>query len=73
MKEIKFCENNFIHGADEVMEKLQEEFPNITIEVEPCLGYCGDCANGPFALVEDDFIEAESSDELYDTIVERLK
>lgn len=70
MTDIKFCENNFAHGTEEVVNRLAEE--KINAEVEPCLGYCGECAEKPFALVNDDYIEAESPEELYDKIMELL-
>jgi len=66
MADIKFCENNYAQGAEEVTLKLQKD--GIEFEVEPCLGYCGDCAVGPFALVDDELIQADTSDELYDKI-----
>lgn len=70
MADIKFCENNFAQGADDVVNRLQEE--HIDAEVEPCLGYCGECADKPFALVNDKYVEAESPEELYDKIMELL-
>ena len=68
MTEIKFCENNFTHDTEETVSKLQENYPDIEVEVESCLGYCGDCAAGPFALVNDELIQADSADELYKEI-----
>lgn len=68
MAEIKFCENNEPFGTDKVAEKLKNELTDSTVEVEPCLGYCGDCAVGPFALVDDEFIQADTADELYEKI-----
>jgi uncharacterized protein YuzB (UPF0349 family) len=68
MIEIKFCENNFTNGTDVVMSKLKEEFDNADISSESCLGYCGDCAMGPFALVNDELVQADSADELYEEI-----
>lgn len=66
MVEIKFCENNYPQGAEEVIAKLEKD--GISFEVEPCLGYCGDCATGPFALVDDEFIQMDTADELYNKI-----
>ena len=65
MTEIKFCENNFTQGTEETAKKLEENYPDIEVAIESCLGYCGDCADGPFALVNDELIQAESADELY--------
>jgi uncharacterized protein YuzB (UPF0349 family) len=70
MKEIKFCENNFTHGTDETVKKLKDNYPNISVVVESCLGYCGDCASGPYALVNDELIQADSANELYEKIEE---
>lgn len=66
MADVKFCENNYSQGAEEVINKLKDE--GVDVDVEPCLGYCGDCAVGPFALVNDEFIQAENTEELYDKI-----
>lgn len=66
MKQIKFCENNFSQGIEEIVNKLEEE--GLDVEVAPCLGYCGDCASGPFALVDDELVTAETPDELYTKI-----
>lgn len=66
--EIKFCENNFTFGTDVTMKKLKENYPGEDITSEDCLGYCGDCAIGPYALVDDELIQADTSDELYEKI-----
>ncbi|MBB6218605.1 uncharacterized protein YuzB (UPF0349 family) [Anaerosolibacter carboniphilus] len=70
MAEVKFCENNFGHGTDDIAERLKNE--GISVEIEPCLGYCGDCAVGPFALVDDEFVQADSPEELYEKIKEQM-
>ncbi|AOT69013.1 DUF1450 domain-containing protein [Geosporobacter ferrireducens] len=70
MAEIKFCENNFGHGTDEIVDKLKNE--GIEPEVESCLGYCGDCAVGPFALVDDELVQADTAEELYEKIRAQL-
>ncbi|MFZ5965874.1 MAG: DUF1450 domain-containing protein [Bacillota bacterium] len=69
MTEIKFCENNFSYGTDEVVSKLQND--GLHVEVESCLGYCGDCAVGPFALVNDELVQADTAEELYERIKEK--
>ncbi len=66
MTEIKFCENNFGYGTNEIADRLKNE--GIEVEVESCLGYCGDCAVGPFALVKDELIQTETAEELYEKI-----
>lgn len=68
MKKVQFCENNFSHGTEELVDKLKKE--NIDVEVESCLGYCGECAVSPIALVDDELIVADSPEELYESIKE---
>ena len=72
MSTIQFCENNFVHGTEEVANKLRQNYPNETVEVESCLGYCGDCAIGPYALVDGELIQADFADDLYELIVELI-
>lgn len=62
--EVKFCENNFTFGTDETVEYLKENHKDIEVTIEGCLGYCGDCAVGPYALVDDEMIQADTADEL---------
>ena len=50
------------------MKKLKKNYPELTITAEDCLGYCGDCAVGPYALVDDELIQADTADELYEKI-----
>lgn len=70
--EVKFCENNFSFGTEEVVNKIKDELQDVTVEVEPCLGYCGDCAVGPFALVNDELVQADTSDELFEKIKDEI-
>jgi uncharacterized protein YuzB (UPF0349 family) len=67
--EVKFCENNFGFGTDNVVKTLQENHKDINVSVEPCLGYCGDCAVGPYALVDDEMLQADTADELLEKII----
>ena len=73
MKEIKFCENNFGYETENVVNKLKETLKDTKVEVSPCLGHCGECANGPFALINDTFISADTAETLYNKIMNRLK
>lgn len=72
MIEVNFCENNLSHGTDEVVNRLENEVKSVHIGVESCLGYCSDCAMQPFALVDDELILADTPDELYDKIMEKI-
>lgn len=68
MTEIKFCENNFTFGTDETMKKLKNDFNDVEVSSDSCLGYCGDCSVGPYALVNDEMVQADTADELLEKI-----
>lgn len=68
MTEIKFCENNFNQGTEVLVDRIKSELTNVTVDVEPCLGYCGDCAVGPYALVNDEIVKADTPEELFHMI-----
>jgi uncharacterized protein YuzB (UPF0349 family) len=61
-----------LYGTEELANKLENELDGVSVEVEVCLGYCGDCALGPFALVDGELIQADSVEELYEMIKEEL-
>ncbi|PRX25098.1 uncharacterized protein YuzB (UPF0349 family) [Orenia metallireducens] len=65
---VSFCENNFVHGVEELVDRIEEELDGASVEIEACLGFCGDCAMGPFALVDEEFLQAETVDDLYEMI-----
>ena len=52
----------------DTLDKLRKD--GVEVEVESCLGYCGDCAVGPMALVDDELVQADSAEELYEEIKE---
>lgn len=71
MTEIKFCETNFHQGVEAVIKRLESD--GISFEIEPCIGFCGECALHPIAALDGDLIEGETADELYNNIKEGLK
>jgi len=69
---IEFCTNNMHHGTDQVMKQLEEN-PDYDVIEYGCLGNCGECYLYPYALVNGDFVTAESADELYESIMAKIK
>jgi uncharacterized protein YuzB (UPF0349 family) len=59
---IHFCENNFGFGTDDLAGNLENE--DFEIEIDPCMGHCGECAEGPIAVINDVLITADDIDEL---------
>lgn len=72
MAEVKFCENNFFQGTDEVKERIENELEDVTVQVDSCLGFCSDCAAGPYALVDNEMVKADSPEELFEKIKEKI-
>ncbi|MGF7058094.1 DUF1450 domain-containing protein [Brassicibacter mesophilus] len=68
MHTIRFCENNFGYGTDQILEILEEECEDIKIEVYSCMGFCDDCAVSPYALVDGDIVQADTPDDLFEII-----
>lgn len=38
--------------------------------MESCLGLCDECAEGPYAVVNDEVVQADDTDELFEKIRE---
>jgi uncharacterized protein YuzB (UPF0349 family) len=71
MNTLRFCQNNIeIHpGMEKAVQKAKEEFTNVSIEIEPCLGRCDLCAEKAIALANEDLVYGDSSHLLF----ERMK
>lgn len=65
---VKFCENNFPLGSEEVANRIRREMPDVDVEVEFCLEQCGLCAEKLFALVNEEVVEGDTPYELYEEI-----
>lgn len=72
-KEIFFCENNVSKGLDEVIERLDREYPDATIYIENCLAHCGTCAETYYAEIDAEIITADEPDELYEKIRTKIE
>ncbi|TYR78699.1 DUF1450 domain-containing protein [Priestia megaterium] len=69
---VEFCISNLASGSQKALEKLEKD-PNLDIIEYGCLGYCGKCAQSPFALVNGEFVMAETPEELVDAIYVHLE
>ncbi|GAB6098261.1 hypothetical protein JCM16358_01400 [Halanaerocella petrolearia] len=73
MAEVKFCENNFNHsGVKGIKDRVKNEL-NANVDVEPCLGHCGDCAVSPIAVVDEELVQADTADKLYTKIQNKVQ
>jgi uncharacterized protein YuzB (UPF0349 family) len=68
---VEFCINNLTPEVLEVKNKLEQD-PGIDVLEYGCLGNCGICAQGPYALVNGEVVAAGTGDDLYRKIKEAI-
>ncbi|MDN9011737.1 YuzB family protein [Brevibacillus laterosporus] len=71
---VEFCSSNVISYTKTVMDALEND-PDLDVDVVEygCLGHCGECYMQPFALVNGDFVTAETTDSLLTLIKEKIQ
>lgn len=68
---VEICASNAHHGTEAVMKRLEQQMDIEVIEYG-CLGHCGECFLTPYALVNGQFVAADTPDELYDAIMQQI-
>lgn len=69
---IEFCANNAHFGTDEIMKNLKENHECDVYEYG-CLTGCGMCYMTPYAMVNGETVEAETANDLYQVILNKLR
>jgi uncharacterized protein YuzB (UPF0349 family) len=69
---IEFCMSNLAGGSHKALERLEKD-PNLDVVEYACLGNCGLCYEGPYALVEGEFVSGETAEELVDNVYQHLE
>lgn len=69
---IEFCMSNLASGSQKAMEVLEKD-PNMDVVEYTCLGNCGLCYEGPYALVNGEFVNGETPEQLVDNIYQYLE
>jgi len=69
---IEFCVSNLANGSQKALEQLEKD-PNLDIVEYNCLGYCGQCYESLFALVNGEAVEGETAEELVENIYQFLE
>ncbi|KKO50920.1 YuzB family protein [Paenibacillus sp. DMB20] len=69
---IEFCAGNAHFGTDKALKPLEEHSDCEIIEYG-CLTNCGQCYLAPFALVNDEMVEAPTAEELYAAVLRKIK
>lgn len=69
---IEFCMSNLAGGSQKAFEELEKD-PNLDVIEDLCLGNCSICYEGPYALVEGEFVSGETPEELVKNIYKHLE
>lgn len=69
---IEFCQSNLASGSGIVMKELEKQ-NNMDVIDYGCLGCCGLCAEGPFALVNGEVVTGKNSKELLKNIYQYIE
>jgi uncharacterized protein YuzB (UPF0349 family) len=55
---VEFCLSNLVKGSLSTYYRLKElKHPEVKVKAISCLGYCGDCSQYLFALVNQELVE----------------
>lgn len=69
---IELCVNNVHQRTDQLMKRLAA-LPDVDVIEYGCLGNCGECFLFPYAYVNGEIVAAETAEQLYDVIIEKVK
>ncbi|MBA4542081.1 MULTISPECIES: DUF1450 domain-containing protein [Thermoactinomyces] len=69
---VEFCLNNLTDDVLEIKKKLEAD-PEIDVLEYGCLGNCGICASGPYALVNGELITGDTAEELLKNIYKAIE
>lgn len=69
---IEFCMSNLAGDSQKALEMLEKD-PNLDVIEYTCLGNCGLCYEGPYALVNGEFVSGETPDQLVKNIYQYLE
>lgn len=69
---IEFCINNLTDDVEQVKKILEKDHHVDVIEYD-CLGFCGTCAQHPYALVEGEPITGNTGEELLQNIYKAIE
>lgn len=62
---VKLCKHNLEHVTEAIVNKLRDD--GLDLVIVNCIGNCSYCS-GPFAVVGEDVVQADTPSELYHKI-----
>ena len=69
---VEFCMSNLANGSQKTLVALEND-PNIDVLEYGCLSYCTKCAEGLYALVNGEVVEADTPEDLTERIYEYIE
>lgn len=70
---VEFCVSNLSSYTQEVMDALENDDQlDVDVLEYGCLGHCGECFLAPFALVDGEFVQADTAEELLQRIKQKV-
>lgn len=69
---VEFCVNNLTDDVLEIKAKLETDYSLDVIEYG-CLGFCGICAEQPYALVNGEVVTGQTAQELLANIYQAIE
>jgi uncharacterized protein YuzB (UPF0349 family) len=63
---VEVCDVNPASGLD--LERLETEYPGVSVMRTPCLSNCTQCAAVPFAYVNGELLTADDKETLWDDL-----
>jgi uncharacterized protein YuzB (UPF0349 family) len=71
-KLIEFCSSNLSVAGSSLVKDFVSNQPDCEVKEYDCLGYCFDCAEHPYAVVDQKVIQTGSPEELLEIVKEEL-
>ena len=68
---IRLCEHN--KDAEQLVQRLQAEFPDMNIKLKKCAKQCKICKRQPFAIVAKQVVFASDAEQLYADLIGLFK
>jgi uncharacterized protein YuzB (UPF0349 family) len=69
---VEFCITNLANGAQETYDILEQD-PNVEVLEYGCLSFCSECAQGFYAIVDGELVQADTPTELTQKIYAHIE
>lgn len=70
---IEFCATNLKEGSVPAFARLKQDYPQARLRAYGCLGMCSQCDQGPYCLVNGQYVSGRDAEELYRNVVALIR